>query len=44
VADEDVTLFAGEGQNDIIFLRDVDAGDASGAITLTGYYAPTQSP
>jgi hypothetical protein len=44
VADEDVTLFAGEGENDIVFLRDVDAGDATARITLTGYYAPTPTP
>jgi hypothetical protein len=44
VADEDVTLYAGEGENDIVFLRGPDAGDASGEITLTGYYAPAPAP
>jgi hypothetical protein len=40
VADEDVTLYAGEGENDIVFLRDPNAGSAFGDVTLTGYYVP----
>jgi hypothetical protein len=44
VADEDVTLYAGEGENDIVFLRDPSAGNAYGEVTLTGYYAPAPTP
>jgi hypothetical protein len=44
VADEDVTLYAGEGENDIVFLRDPSAGTAYGDVTLTGYYTPAPTP
>ena len=44
VADEDVTLYAGEGENDIVFLRDPNAGTAYGEVTLSGYYTPAPTP
>jgi hypothetical protein len=44
VADEDLTLYAGEGENDIVFLRGPNAGTAYGEVTLTGYYTSTQAP
>jgi hypothetical protein len=40
VADEDVTLYAGEGDNDIVFLRDPNTGTAYGEVTLSGYFVP----